>query len=144
MANHPPSGLRMGFGFQQAKASGAPYVAPPTADQMNFHLKERTAEKELRTLREGYPEFDNLIRDLILYEKDGYRITAQHILLLVKCEMVIQSGRRFLIYAANGSIYRGRLIKKLYLDGLLVEHEEKTEFFHICCIKNLVIEDTKT
>jgi hypothetical protein len=55
----------MGFGFQQARAAGAPYDAPGTASSYNWGVRERQAEKEIRQILKDYPQATPRIAKLI-------------------------------------------------------------------------------
>jgi hypothetical protein len=140
MANDLPSHLRMGFGFGQAKAAGAPYAAPATADQMNFHLKERAAERKLRDLRIKYPEIGPLIREYVQYEKDGCHLPAQRIFILIKCEIASRSENSFVVHGTDGKSYAGEKVNEIYLDALSFVHEGKTTTFQIGCIKDITVD----
>jgi hypothetical protein len=99
MTNDPPTSLRMGFGFQQARAAGAPYRAPRTVWGVNFETRERRAEKEIASLAKRYPSlkkrFAEIVREAKAQEYPTlYRgqpamtyFSNQDILLLMKREV---------------------------------------------------------
>jgi hypothetical protein len=84
MANDNPTSLRMGFGYQQAKAAGAPYLAPRPVSTVNFLLNERTAEKEIRALVGRYEFLEPLVREMIEVQKLDGGYSAQEILRTLK------------------------------------------------------------
>jgi hypothetical protein len=44
--NDPPTSLRRGFGFKQARSAGAPYRNPRPNYKVDFDLEERAAHKK--------------------------------------------------------------------------------------------------
>jgi hypothetical protein len=80
MANDNPTSLKMGFGYQQARAAGAPYVAPRPVSTVNFLLNERTAEKEIRDLIRRHSFVGPLVREIIEVQKLDGGYSAQEIL----------------------------------------------------------------
>jgi hypothetical protein len=127
MANDQPTNLRMGFGFQQARAAGAPYQAPHTAAQMDFHLKERAAQRELRALVESEPSNGALVRKII--DRHGANLTSQDILYLVRCCLAAQSETGFVVTGADGKIYNSDKVEEILLDVLIIIHEGRR--FHL-------------
>lgn len=65
MANDPPTNLRMGFGFIQARAAGAPYVQPRSAWKMDWDVKNRQCKKKLNDLAKRYPPIGKLVKEII-------------------------------------------------------------------------------
>jgi hypothetical protein len=65
VANDEPTNLRMGFGFVQARASGAPYVGPRPAGKVNWDLKNKECERKLRNLRKQLPSIGALVRKIM-------------------------------------------------------------------------------
>ena len=143
MANDPPSHLRMGFGFQQARAAGAPYAAPPTPDQMNFHLREKAAEKKLRTLVLKKPSLAVLVRQYARPRDGGNYLTTQQILFLVECINASNAKNGFVIVGKNGTSYQGEKINDIYLDGLSFVHGGKSSFFHVNFIKEIIVDEVE-
>jgi hypothetical protein len=115
MANDPPTNLRMGFGFQQARTAGAPYQRPSTAAQMDFRLKEKKAEKELRKLVESNPASADQVRKLI--EKFRSECSVQTILFFAKCSIASRSRYGFVVTGADGKTYHSRKVLEMYGDG---------------------------
>lgn len=51
MANDPPTSLRMGFGYEQARDAGVTdFQKPPPAWKMNWHRQCADAEKKIAAL----------------------------------------------------------------------------------------------
>jgi hypothetical protein len=66
MANDDPTSLRMGFGYHQARAAGmSGFEEPPSESRMNFDLRWKAKEKELRTLVEQNPSIGPIVREII-------------------------------------------------------------------------------
>jgi hypothetical protein len=65
MANDPPTNLRMGFGFEQARAAGAPYVAPRPVSRVNWEIKCRQCAKKLRELAIQESSVGKLVREIM-------------------------------------------------------------------------------
>jgi hypothetical protein len=65
MANDPPTNLRMGFGFTQARASGAPYVRPRSSGEMDWDLKNRQSLRKLNDLVKQHPSLKVLIEKIL-------------------------------------------------------------------------------
>jgi hypothetical protein len=121
MANDRPTNLRMGFGFGEARAAGAPFVTPPTTNQMNWHLKEKAAEKELRELRETFPNIDGALKTII--KTFAAKHSVQDILFAAKCVTADQSSTGFVVTGSDGKIYESNKVNSIYMDALVIEHE---------------------
>jgi hypothetical protein len=66
MANDDPTSLRMAFGYQQARAAGVTgFKSPPSVSEMNFHLSEAAATKNLRAIRQQHPSIEKLLLKVI-------------------------------------------------------------------------------
>lgn len=65
MANDPPTSMRMGFGFPQARAAGAPYVQPRPGWKMNWDLKNRQCERKLNDLLKQQPAVGELVKEIM-------------------------------------------------------------------------------
>lgn len=65
MANDPPSALRMGFGFLEARAAGAPYVGPRPVWKINWDIRNKQAERKLRDLVKQHPSAGALVREVM-------------------------------------------------------------------------------
>lgn len=65
MANDDPTNQRMGFGFVQARAAGAPYVQPRPGWRMNWEVKCSQCARRLRDLVEQDPSVGELVREII-------------------------------------------------------------------------------
>jgi hypothetical protein len=66
MANDDPTSLRMGFGYQQARASGVTgFESPSSPYRMNFLMQWRAAEKKLRKIIERNPSLEPIVREII-------------------------------------------------------------------------------
>jgi hypothetical protein len=94
MANDPPTNQRMGFGFQQARAAGAPYVPPGSPSSYNYEVAERQAAKELRELIEQNPALGRRVQEIIKNAKPidcgAYKLiicTARTVLWQIKHEI---------------------------------------------------------
>ncbi len=61
----------MGFGFSQARASGAPYVRPRSAWAMDWDVQDRHYEKKLNALVKRDPSIGALVREKLKAMKDG-------------------------------------------------------------------------
>lgn len=61
MVNDKPTSQRMGFGYQQAKAAGVPYIAPRSIYAMNTEVRERHFAKALKATLLKFPEFSDLV-----------------------------------------------------------------------------------
>jgi hypothetical protein len=69
----PPSNLRRGYGFQEARAAGAPYVRPRPGWKMNWDVESRKVERKLRRLVKEQPSLECLVREIIEEQKaQGY------------------------------------------------------------------------
>jgi hypothetical protein len=90
----------MRFGYQQARAAGVlEFSQPPQAWEMDFHLKEKAAEKEIRALIEQNPSFAPRVRQIIAEHMARLRsdpqkalYSTQDILFLLKREFFPQSN----------------------------------------------------
>jgi hypothetical protein len=71
MANDPPTNQRMGFGFPQARAAGAPYVSPRSGYAMDWDVNERRHQKELAALVKLHPSIRTLARQIMEKMKTG-------------------------------------------------------------------------
>ena|ERR1700687_5809244 len=71
MANDPPTNLRMGFGFPQARASGAPYVRPRSGHEMDWDIDNRYYEKKLNVLVKVDSSIGILAREKMKAMKSG-------------------------------------------------------------------------
>lgn len=76
----PPSTLRRGHGFKEARAAGAPYVKPRTGWQMDSDVQWRHAEKEVRKLVERDKSIEPLVRELIADQKKRNSYNAHELL----------------------------------------------------------------
>ncbi len=65
MANDPPTSLRMGFGFPQARAAGAPYVQPRPGWKMNWDLKNSQCKRKLHDLVKQHPSVGVLVGEIM-------------------------------------------------------------------------------
>jgi hypothetical protein len=84
MANDEPTSLRMGFGFPQARAAGAPFVPSRPGWRMNWDVKCRECEKKLRDLVVQYPSVGVLIKKIVEAQKaNGRQVWAVEIYHLV-------------------------------------------------------------
>jgi hypothetical protein len=84
MANDPPTNLRMGFGYQQARASGVTgFKSPPKPWEMNFHIKWAAAEKTLRRIVKRDPSIKPLVHKFIGQQKAVGEYSAENILYAV-------------------------------------------------------------
>jgi hypothetical protein len=72
MRNDPPTNLRRGHGFQQARAAGAPYVNPRPGYAMDWDVNERRYEKELAAIVRRDPSTGALVRRIIEKMKTGF------------------------------------------------------------------------
>jgi hypothetical protein len=71
MANDPPTNQRMGFGFPQARAAGAPYVRPRPGYAMDWDINERRYEKELAAIVRRNPSIRAVVREKMETMKTG-------------------------------------------------------------------------
>jgi hypothetical protein len=71
MRNDRPTSLRRGYGFSQARAAGAPYVAPRTGYAMEWDVNNRRYEKELSALVKREPSVIPLVQQKIEAMKKG-------------------------------------------------------------------------
>jgi hypothetical protein len=69
MANDAPTSLWMGFGFPQARASGAPYVRPRSVSKVNWDLKNKKCERKLGSLAKQHPTVETFIREIVELRK---------------------------------------------------------------------------
>src|SRR5437588_12245948 len=104
----------MGFGFQQARAAGAPYQPPSTPKKMVLRLKERAAEKEIRTLVERNPSIGPIVRNLV--EEHRAKCSVQGILFFVQCVLADQSKTGFTVTGHDGKSYKSNQVESIYLD----------------------------
>ena len=65
MANDEPTNLRMGFGFVQARAAGAPYANPRPVRKVDWDLKIRQCERKLRDIIKNHPPVGGLVREIM-------------------------------------------------------------------------------
>ena len=80
MANDDPTSLRMGFGYQQARAAGVTgFKSPPSVSQMNFHLSEAAATKKLRAIRQQHPSIEKFLLKVIEIQTAAGLGTAEQI-----------------------------------------------------------------
>lgn len=121
MANGNPTSLKMGFGFPQARAAGAPYQAPPTANQMDFHLKEKAAERELRKLARDCPFIRAQLADVV--KKDGAKLSVQDVLFFARCLRAGHSKTGFIVTGADGNTYESDKMEFINSDGISIIHE---------------------
>ncbi|WP_375785152.1 hypothetical protein ACE10Z_37260 [Bradyrhizobium sp. Pha-3] len=121
MANDKPTSLRMVFGYTQARAAGAPFVAPPTTNQMNWHLKEKAAEKELRELSDSFPDIGLSLK--IIIKTFAAKHSVQDILYAAKCVVADQSSTGFVVTGADGKVYVSNTVHSIFMDSLVIEHE---------------------
>ena len=63
--NDHPTSLRRGYGFPEARAAGAPYVRPRSGYEMDWDVKDRHYEKELRALRKRDLSVEKLVLEKI-------------------------------------------------------------------------------
>ncbi len=123
MANDNPTSLRMGFGFAQARAAGAPYQAPPTASQMDWHLKERAAERELQKLTKDDPIIRAQLAAVVT-KKDATKLSIQDFLFFAKCLKATQSKTGFIVTGADGKAYESDKIESINPDGISIIYED--------------------
>lgn len=71
MANDPPTNLRMGFGFTQARAAGAPYVRPRSGYLMDWDIKERSYKAALNVLVKEDTSIGKLVQAKMEIMKGG-------------------------------------------------------------------------
>jgi hypothetical protein len=71
-ADGPASG-RIGYGFEQARAAGAPFVASRSGKQMNADLIESNAASKLHEIVKADPEWAPFVEHWI---RDGLSATA--------------------------------------------------------------------
>src|SRR3974390_2635321 len=69
MANDPPTNLRMGFGFGQARAAGAPFVQPRPGWKMNWDLKNRQCNRKLNDLVRQDHSVGDLVKEIMVARK---------------------------------------------------------------------------
>src|SRR5258708_7961918 len=80
MANDDPTSLRMGFGYQQARAAGVTgFKSPPSVSKMNFHLSEAAATRKLQDIRQRHPSIEKFLRRVIEVQTAAKRGTAGEI-----------------------------------------------------------------
>jgi hypothetical protein len=80
VASDDPTTLRMGFGYPQARASGAPFRQPRSPSAVNYHWRESAANKDLRALVNQFPSLAPIVQQRII-ERRGYYLSAYDILL---------------------------------------------------------------
>ena len=141
MAMDGPSNRRMGFGFQQARAAGAPYTRPRTAGQMDFALKEKAAEKEIRALVEMNPSLGPTVRQFIKEHTGGGPDwwPVQDILFVLKCIIASESKTGFTIMGADGKSYKSDKVHCIYTDGVSIIHEGRPFMLHKHYIASIVV-----
>jgi hypothetical protein len=71
MKNDPPTNLRRGYGFNQARAAGAPFVRPRSGYQMDRDIQERFSKKALNALVKDDPSIRKLVQQKIEAMKTG-------------------------------------------------------------------------
>jgi hypothetical protein len=123
MANGNPTSLRMGFGFAQARAAGAPYQAPPTASQMDWHVKEKAAKRELQKLTKS----DSIIREelaaVVTTDRDAAKLSVQDLLFFAKCLKAHHSKTGFIVTGADGKTYESDKMEGINPDGISIIFE---------------------
>jgi hypothetical protein len=72
MKNDPPTTLRRGYGFQQARVAGAPFDRPLSEAEMNADLRQEAASKKIAKLCEGDRAFKQFVEDMLAA---GYSVT---------------------------------------------------------------------
>lgn len=71
MTNDPPSALRMGFGYRQARAAGLGGIrAARSPRQVNIEMSERRIARELRDVVERDPQWGPFVEHWI---KEGLK-----------------------------------------------------------------------
>jgi hypothetical protein len=120
MANANSTSLRMGFGFLQARAAGAPYQAPPTASQMDWHLKEKAAGRELQKLTRDHPDIRSQLAAVVTTEKDAAKLSVQDLLFFAKCLRADRSKTGFVVTGADGKTYQSNKIETINPDGISI------------------------
>ena len=126
MANGNPTSLRMGFGFGQARAAGAPYQAPPTSNQMDWHLKEKVAERELQKLTKDHPAIRNQLAAVVTNDKDAAKLSIQDLLFFAKCLRAAQSKTGFIVTGADGQTYESDEIENINPYGISVIYKGRS------------------
>jgi|HubBroStandDraft_6_1064221.scaffolds.fasta_scaffold1692475_1 hypothetical protein len=71
--NDPPTSFRRGYGFSQARSAGAPYVPPRPAWKVNWDIRAKRAEKNLRELLKQHPSIKPLVLKIIEAQKGQAR-----------------------------------------------------------------------
>lgn len=137
MANDRPTSLRMGFGFEEARGAGAPYQAPPTVGQMNSHIRERQAEKELRSLVELYPHASKFVLEVI--KANSATCSAQVIAFFVKFSLAKEAKSGFTVTGHDGRVYKSNKVLEIYGDQVRIVHEGRPFTLQRHYVKSLVI-----
>jgi len=72
-----PAAGRMGFGYEQAKAAGAPFIAPRSGTEINEEIREATAARQLRALIEKDVNFGPKIGAMLKQGRSAQEILAE-------------------------------------------------------------------
>lgn len=115
-------------------------MTPPTTNQMNWHLKELAAEKDLRKLRERFPNIGDALKTVI--STFAGKQSVQDILFAAQCIVADQSETGFVVTGADGKTYESHKVHSIYLDALVVEYEGKPFTLYRHYISDIAVKPT--
>ena len=88
---------------------------------MDFHVRERAAEKEMRVLVESNPSSAPTVRQIIKEHRS--KCTVQDILFFVKCIIAARSKTGFTVTGGDGKSYKSNKVESIYLDSMTIVYE---------------------
>lgn len=71
MRNDPPTNLRRGHGFREARAAGAPYIQPRPIYRANWDIEDRRCGELLKALIRAEPSIGILAQEKMEAMKTG-------------------------------------------------------------------------